>query len=576
MPKSAVLTEGPIGKNLLLFALPILAGNIAQSLNGSINAIWVGRYLGEAALTAAANANSIMFFLIGSVFGIGMASTILIGQAMGARDIAQARKVMGTSASFFGGLSAAIAVFGWFLAPHLLTAMGTPPASQTLAEEYLRVIFLAMPLIYVFAFLSAALRGTGDARTPFRFLLVSVVLDIVFNPLLIFGLGPFPALGIAGAAWATLLAQVVALGGLLLYLRKKRHVLWLGRGDLQLFRISPTILRALIVKGVPMGLQMVLISLSMIAMMTLVNGFGTDTAAAYGAALQLWTYVQMPAMALGAACSTMAAQNVCRSLEPRRCDRTHRHRRQLFDDRHSDRAADPVRSLDARAVPADRQPDAGSGAASQSHRHLVVPAVWRELRHFRRGARDRRGDPAAADPGIRSMGCARAAGERLDPASGSRRHLVESSDQFGVLYAAVAGVLPLGRLAQGAHVDHACGSGGAGGRCGGSGTPGFAGRRYGTVDGIAAASPALMSTGSAENRRSRAHTFPRTLWDPHLPIPDSHNANGRPKAAVWQWQKQPASVAYCALAAAWRAALACAAAARSSLMRAALPSRPRR
>ncbi|SMQ94624.1 MATE family efflux transporter [Xanthomonas fragariae] len=310
MPKSAVLTEGPIGKNLLLFAIPILAGNIAQSLNGSINAIWVGRYLGEAALTAAANANSIMFFLIGSVFGIGMASTILIGQAMGARDIAQARKVMGTSASFFGGLSAVIAVLGWFLAPHLLTAMGTPPASQTLAEDYLRVIFLAMPLIYMFAFLSAALRGTGDARTPFRFLLVSVVLDIVFNPLLIFGLGPFPALGIAGAAWATLLAQAVAIGGLLLYLRKQGHVLWLGRREVQLFRISPTILRALIVKGVPMGLQMVLISLAMIAMMTLVNGFGTDTAAAYGAAFQLWTYVQMPAMALGAACSTMAAQNV--------------------------------------------------------------------------------------------------------------------------------------------------------------------------------------------------------------------------------------------------------------------------
>ncbi|WP_108817143.1 MATE family efflux transporter, partial [Xanthomonas fragariae] len=151
---------------------------------------------------------------------------------------------------------------------------------------------------------------TGDARTPFRFLLVSVVLDIVFNPLLIFGLGPFPALGIAGAAWATLLAQAVAIGGLLLYLRKQGHVLWLGRREVQLFRISPTILRALIVKGVPMGLQMVLISLAMIAMMTLVNGFGTDTAAAYGAAFQLWTYVQMPAMALGAACSTMAAQNV--------------------------------------------------------------------------------------------------------------------------------------------------------------------------------------------------------------------------------------------------------------------------
>ncbi|MEA9731582.1 MATE family efflux transporter [Xanthomonas campestris pv. campestris] len=310
MPKSAVLTEGPIGKNLLLFALPILAGNIAQSLNGSINAIWIGRYLGEAALTAAANANSIMFFLIGSVFGIGMAATILIGQAMGARDIAQARKVMGTSATFFGGLSALIAVAGWWLAPHLLAAMGTPPASLALAEDYLRVIFVAMPTIYLFAFLSAALRGTGDARTPFRFLLLSVVLDIVFNPLLIFGVGPFPQLGIAGAAWATVLAQSVALMGLLLYLRSRGHVLWLGRRDLALFRIDAAILRALVGKGVPMGLQMVLISLAMIAMLTLVNGFGTDTAAAYGAALQLWNYVQMPAMALGAACSTMAAQNV--------------------------------------------------------------------------------------------------------------------------------------------------------------------------------------------------------------------------------------------------------------------------
>ncbi|MEE7566635.1 MATE family efflux transporter, partial [Xanthomonas sp. Kuri4-3] len=298
-PRSAPLTEGPIGRQLLWFALPILAGNIAQSLNGSVNAIWVGRYLGEAALTAAANANSIMFFLIGSVFGIGMASTILIGQAMGRADIAQARKVMGTSATFFIGLSALIAAAGWWLARHLLAAMGTPAESLPLAEAYLRVIFLAMPLLYAFAFLSAALRGTGDSRTPFRFLLLSVVLDIVFNPVLLFGLGPFPKLGIAGAAWATLIAQAIALTGLLAYLRHKRHVLWLGRKDAALLRIDPAILRALVVKGVPMGLQMVLISLAMIAMIAMVNGFGTDTSAAYGAAMQLWTYVQMPAMAIG-------------------------------------------------------------------------------------------------------------------------------------------------------------------------------------------------------------------------------------------------------------------------------------
>lgn len=310
MRKPANLTEGPIGRNLLLFALPILAGNMAQSLNGSVNAVWVGRFLGESALTATANANNIMFFLIGSVFGIGMAATILIGQAIGASDVRQARRVMGTSATFFFALSVVIAALGFWFSGHMLAAMGTPGEALPLAEAYLRVIFLAMPLLYMFAFLSAALRGAGDSRTPFRFLLLAVALDIVLNPLLIFGLGPLPKLGIAGAAWATFCAQAIALSGLLLYMRRKRHLLWLGRHDMAMFRIDGDILRALIVKGVPMGLQMVLISLAMIAMMTMVNGYGTDTAAGYGAALQLWTYVQMPAMAIGAACSSMAAQNV--------------------------------------------------------------------------------------------------------------------------------------------------------------------------------------------------------------------------------------------------------------------------
>jgi putative MATE family efflux protein len=316
-PGQRNLTQGPIGRSLLLFALPILAGNIAQSLNGSVNAIWVGRFLGEAALTATANANNIMFFLIGSVFGIGMAATILIGQAIGANNTGQARRVMGSSATFFIGISVVIAIVGQFSSHALLSAMGTPAASLPLADAYLRVIFLAMPLLYAFAFFSAALRGAGDARTPFRFLLLSVLLDIVLNPLLIFGYGPLPELGIAGSAWATLVSQAVSLLAMALYLRHKRHMLWLGRADFALFLPDWQIVRTLLSKGIPMGLQMVLISLAMIMMMTLVNGYGTDTAAAYGASMQLWTYVQMPAMAIGAACSTMAAQNVGAGLWPR-------------------------------------------------------------------------------------------------------------------------------------------------------------------------------------------------------------------------------------------------------------------
>ena len=304
------LTEGPIGRTLFLFALPILAGNVLQSLNGSVNAIWVGRFLGEQALTATANANNILFFLIGAVFGVGMAATILVGQAMGKRDIAQAKRVIGTSATFFIGVSLLIAIVGLQFARHVLVWMSTPEAALPYAVAYLRIIFVAVPFLYCFAFLSAILRGAGDTRTPFSFLLLVVLLDIGLNPLLIFGIGPFPKLGIAGAATATLIANIVSLSAMLAWLRHKRHPLWISRHERHLYKPDWIILRALIVKGVPMGLQMILISMAMIAMIAMINRHGTATTAAYGAALQLWTYIQMPAMAIGAACSSMAAQNV--------------------------------------------------------------------------------------------------------------------------------------------------------------------------------------------------------------------------------------------------------------------------
>ena len=312
MPSSPTrdLTQGPIARTLLVFSLPILAGNVLQSLNGSVNAMWVGKYLGEAALTATANANNILFLLIGLVFGVGMAATILIAQSMGAKNLQQARTVMGSSATFFGTASVVIAVVGYPLSRHILQWMGTPEVALHLAESYLRVIFLAMPLLYLFAFVSAILRGAGDTRTPFIFLLLVVVLDVILNPVLIFGLGTFPRMGITGAAMATLVSNALSFVAMLLWLYHRKHPLWIGRHELHLFVPKALILKALVIKGLPMGAQMVMISLAMLTVMRMVNSYGVETSSAYGAALQLWTYVQMPAMAIGAACSTMAAQNV--------------------------------------------------------------------------------------------------------------------------------------------------------------------------------------------------------------------------------------------------------------------------
>lgn len=308
--RSGDLTSGPIPRTLLIFALPVLGSNVLQSLNGSINAVWVGRFLGEAALAATSNANLVLFLILGTMFGIGMAATILVAQAVGARDMSDARRIVGTSATFFFGVSIVFAVCGWFWVDAILTALGTPPDALPLARSYLRIIFVAVPAMNLFSFVMTVLRGAGDSRTPFAFMALAVVLDVVLNPLLIRGIGPFPTLGVAGSAMATLVSQTVGVVAILILLYARRHPLRLAGPDLALFRPDPALLRLVVVKGIPMGLQMIVISVSALVLMGMVNGYGSQVAAAYGIAAQLWTYIQMPALAIGAAVSSMAAQNV--------------------------------------------------------------------------------------------------------------------------------------------------------------------------------------------------------------------------------------------------------------------------
>ena len=309
-PGQRDLTQGPIASTLLAFALPTLGSSVLQSLNGSINAVWIGQFLGQRALAATTNANTVMFLLIAAVFGFGMATTILIGQAMGRRDIDAVRRVLGTALGLFEGLAIGTVAVGWLAAPGLLGVLKTPAEVYPLALAYLRVIFLGMPFGFLTVLLTMALRGTGDSLTPLKFMGVGAVLDVGLNPLLIRGWGPIPALGIEGSAYATLLANAVSFAGLLGYIYARDLTVRLRGPELRYLLPDPALLRTILAKGVPIGLQVIVVSVSALAMIGLVNRHGTATTAAYGAANQLWTYVQMPAMAVGAAVSAMAAQNI--------------------------------------------------------------------------------------------------------------------------------------------------------------------------------------------------------------------------------------------------------------------------
>nr|WP_294847214.1 MATE family efflux transporter [uncultured Sphingomonas sp.] len=304
------LTQGPITKTLLWFMLPTLGSSILQSLNGSINTIWIGRLLGEGALAATSNANTVMFLLLAFVFGFGMASTILIGQAMGRRDIAEARRVLGTAFSAFAAIALLMSVVGYFVSPTILHILGTPPEIVPMALDYLRIIFIGLPAALLLTMLMMAMRGTGDSMTPLYFMALSVVLDSGLNPFFIMGIGPFPEMGIRGSAVATMIANLVALIGLIITVYWRDLPLRLKGKELRDLIPDRLLMKTIFVKGLPMGLQMIAVSASAMTVYGMVNLQGVQTAAAFGVALQLWNYVQMPAMSVGAAVSTMAAQNI--------------------------------------------------------------------------------------------------------------------------------------------------------------------------------------------------------------------------------------------------------------------------
>ena len=309
-PKRRDLTTGPVFTTLFAFALPSLGVNILQSINGSVNSVWIGRYLGEAALAASSNAGQVMFLMFGTLFGFAMATTVLIGQHMGRQDIEAVRRTLGSALALFVLAGATTATLGWIFAPNLLHLLATPKDAFPLALAYLRVIFLGMPFTFVSIMLTSSLRGVGDSVTPLWNAILNVALDIVLNPIFILGLGPIPAMGIAGSALATLIASLVSVTVLIYRIYAKDLPIRLRGAEIAWLRPHADVVKTIAGIGLPMGASMIVMSGSMLVLIGLVNREGVDTTAAFGVMNQLWSYVQMPSVAVGSAVSAMAAQNI--------------------------------------------------------------------------------------------------------------------------------------------------------------------------------------------------------------------------------------------------------------------------
>lgn len=303
-------TQKPVWKVFLLFLGPMMLANILQSLSGTINTVFLGKMIGVGALAAASSFFPVMLFLISFVMGLGSGASVLIGQAYGAKQHERVQAVAGTTLSvgIIGGI--VVAVFGGSFAPALLRALATPPDILADATAYARIMLIAMPGFFLFMLMTAIMRGVSDMVTPLKTLVVSTLVGLVVTPALIRGWFGLPQMGVASAAYAAIASFVLALIWLAFYLRYKGHELAPNASLLRHMRIEPKILRAVLRIGVPTAMQMVIMSLAEVALLSLVNGFGSDATAAYGAGNQVLGYVQFPAMSIAIAASILGAQTI--------------------------------------------------------------------------------------------------------------------------------------------------------------------------------------------------------------------------------------------------------------------------
>lgn len=293
---------------LLVFLIPLVLSNALQSASQTIASIWIGRLISTQALGAISAVFPIVFLLFSFMLGLSSGSSVLIGQAFGARDHHKVKKVAGTVIGAALYLGIIVAVLGSIGSPTILGWLGTPPDILPQSDAYARVVFLVMPVFFVYFVYTTILRGTGDSTTPFYALIVSSTLAIVLTPLFILGVFGLPKLGVVSAAVAGLIANSSALIWLLLYLRRRDHPLQFDRETLADMRIDWKILGSVVRIGVPTGLQVMMVSLAEIAVISFVNRFGSSATAAYGAVNQVIGYVQFPAISIGISASIFGAQ----------------------------------------------------------------------------------------------------------------------------------------------------------------------------------------------------------------------------------------------------------------------------
>lgn len=310
------MLHGPLGRKILLFALPLAASSVLQQMFNAVDVAVVGRFASSEALAAVGSNSPVINLLVNLFVGISMGANVVIANYLGQKNDAGVRRAVGTAGvvAIVGGLF--LMILGLTIARPILELMGAPDNVIDLATLYLKIYFLGMPFIMVFNFGSAILRSMGDTRRPLLCLIVSGIINTILNLVLVIGFGR----GVDGVAIATVTANVVNAVMVVCMLRRIKGPTQL---DFSALRVSGGELKKMLKIGVPAGVQGMVFSFSNVVIQSAVNGFGS---AAMGGSAAALTYEQFCYFFMSAFCGaavTFVGQNFGAG-EKERCRRVFR------------------------------------------------------------------------------------------------------------------------------------------------------------------------------------------------------------------------------------------------------------
>lgn len=306
------MTVGSPFKLVISFTLPLLFGFLFQQLYSFVDTAIVGKYLGSSALAAVGSTGSLNFLLLGFCMGTCSGFAIPVAQAFGAKNDTELRRCVIHCVYLSGVISIVMAILTSVLCRWMLTITNTPADIIEDAIAYILPIFATIPVMILYNMTSGIMRSLGDSKTPVYFVALAAILNVVLDLLFILVFH----MGVAGAAYATIVSQLVSGVGCLIVLIKKFPVLRMQHGDMT-FR--PEIAARLMGMGLPMGLQYSITAVGSVAMQTAVNGLGTVAVAAMTAGGKLYSFFTCVIDSLATTMATFAGQNI----GARKLDRVH-------------------------------------------------------------------------------------------------------------------------------------------------------------------------------------------------------------------------------------------------------------